>query len=236
MKSRPYGSWTRTGRPRRPRYDRLLLVVAGVGLIAASVGLVFADVRRASESVPEASSGGGAATKSDAMRLTIPSMKRVRDVPVYGDPVKEEAALRNGTLHVKGTGFPWDREANVYIAGHRIGYPRTDSFLVFWDLNKLRNGRRVVLTDSEDTRYVYKVFDRFVVGPDETSVTKPVEGTNIVSLQTCTLPDYSDRLIVRAELVRTLARNRPGKSRSGEPTGVAVPSARPWEAPRSRRA
>jgi sortase A len=28
----------------------------------------------------------------------------------------------------------------------------------------------------------------------------PVEGKNIVSLQTCTLPDYTLRLIVRAEL------------------------------------
>ncbi|MDQ4004084.1 MAG: sortase [Actinomycetota bacterium] len=29
----------------------------------------------------------------------------------------------------------------------------------------------------------------------------PVAGKSIVSLQTCTLPDYSDRLIVRGELV-----------------------------------
>jgi sortase A len=28
-----------------------------------------------------------------------------------------------------------------------------------------------------------------------------VQGKNIVSLQTCTLPDYSHRLIVRGELV-----------------------------------
>jgi sortase A len=29
---------------------------------------------------------------------------------------------------------------------------------------------------------------------------RPVAGKNIVSLQTCTLPDYAKRLIVQAEL------------------------------------
>ncbi|HZF59483.1 MAG TPA: sortase, partial [Rubrobacter sp.] len=59
-------------------------------------------------------------------------------------------------------------------------------------------------SDSEGQRYVYRVFERFVVGPDDGSVKEPVPGKNIVSLQTCTLPDYAERLIVRAELVRTL--------------------------------
>ncbi len=186
------------GPSRRPRYDRLLLVGVGVVLVLVSVGMVFADVREAGNTVPEA------APKSEAMTLTVPSMKRVEDVPVYGGPVAEETALHDGTLHVKDTGFPWQREANVYIAGHRLGYPRTDSFFVFWDLNKLKGGERVLLTDSEDTKYVYKVFDRRVVGPNEVSIKKPIEGKNIVSLQTCTLPNYSDRLVVRAELVRTV--------------------------------
>jgi sortase A len=34
-------------------------------------------------------------------------------------------------------------------------------------------------------------------------VTEPLEGRNIVSLQSCTLPDYSERVIVRAELKRS---------------------------------
>ncbi|MDQ3378388.1 MAG: sortase [Actinomycetota bacterium] len=39
-----------------------------------------------------------------------------------------------------------------------------------------------------------------MVNPDAYSVTQPVPGRSIVSLQTCTLPDYSQRLIVQAEL------------------------------------
>jgi sortase A len=174
----------------------LLLVGLGTILVLVSVGMVFADVREAGNAVP-------AAPKDEDMTLTIPSMKRVKHVPVYGDSVGDETALHNGTLHVKDTGFPWEREANVYIAGHRLGYPRTESFLVFWDLNKLNRGARVILKDSEDTKYVYRVFDRQIVGPNEVSVKQHIEGKNIVSLQTCTLPDYKERLVVRAELAKT---------------------------------
>jgi len=173
------------------------MVLAGVALVLVSVGLVLADVREAGNAV-------SAAPKDRALTLTVPSMQRVKDVPVYGGPAQDENALHNGTLHVNDTGFPWEREANVYIAGHSLGYPRTESFLVFWDLNELKKGRRVLLKDSEGTRYVYKVFDRRIVGPDEVSVKKPIEGKNIVSLQTCTLPDYKDRLVVRAELAKTV--------------------------------
>jgi sortase A len=165
----------------------------GVALVLLSVGMVFADVR---------SVGDQAATpKITTLRLTVPKLKRADNIPVYNGPAGDEAMLRNGALHVKGTGYPWQRVANVYIAGHRLGYPRTRSFLVFWDLNRLRPGDRVLLKDAEGRKYVYKVFDRFVVGPNDASVKKPIAGKNIVSLQTCTLPNYSERLVVQAEMV-----------------------------------
>jgi sortase A len=205
VRTQHYGSWTREGKSRRYfrsvwRPDRSLLVLTGLVLILLSVGLVFLDVRRAGDEA-----GASPPPKKDVtMKLSIPSMKRVENVPVYTAAANNEPALHDGTLHLKGTGFPWQREANVYIAGHRLGYPRTKSFLVFWDLNRLRTGRKVVLTDSEGERYIYRVYDRFVVAPDDTSATKPVAGRNIVSLQTCTLPNYTERLIVRAELTKTV--------------------------------
>ncbi|MBA3634832.1 MAG: sortase [Rubrobacteraceae bacterium] len=202
MRAERYGSWTREGKSTRYfrswwRPGRKVLVLAGLVLILLSVGLVFLDVRRAGEET------AAAPLKRDGiMKLSIPSMRHAENVPVYTAAAHNKPALRNGTLHLEGTGFPWQREANVYIAGHRLGYPRTESFLVFWDLNRLRMGRKVVLTDSEGERYIYRVYDRFVLGPDDTSATKPVAGRNVVSLQTCTLPNYTDRLIVRAELER----------------------------------
>src|SRR5215204_6512918 len=83
----------------------------------------------------------------------------------------------------------------------RLTYPGTKSNLVFWDLNKLQKGDEILLTDSEGTRYTYKVFEKQIISPSEVGILRPVKGKNIVSLQTCTLPDYSHRLIVRGELV-----------------------------------
>ena len=167
-------------------------------MILLAAGLVFLDIRSATEVV------GTPPVKDTTMELTIPSMKRVKDVPVYTGAADNRSALHDGTLHLEGTSFPWQRGSNVYIAGHRLGYPHTKSWLVFWDLNELRRGRRVVLTDSTGMRYIYSVYDRFILGPRDMSATKPVRGMNVISLQTCTLPNYADRLIVRAELVKTV--------------------------------
>ena len=135
-----------------------------------------------------------------AMTLTVPEMRRVDHVPVYTGTAGDKGALHDGTLHVKGTGFPWREGSNVYIAGHRMGFPGTKSYLVFWDLNTPKNGAKVILTDSNGTKYTYSVYKSFVVNPDALYVTKPVPGKSVVTLQTCTLPDYSQRLIVQAEL------------------------------------
>jgi sortase A len=140
------------------------------------------------------------APDNSTLKITVPEMQRVSDVPVYNGPATDEAALHDGALHLRGTGFPWQQGANVYIAGHRLGFPGTKSYLVFWDLDKLENGDEVILTDANGTRYTYEVFKEFVVDPGDTHVTQPVAGRNIVTLQTCTLPDYSQRLIVQAEL------------------------------------
>lgn len=135
------------------------------------------------------------------LRLTVPALERVQDVPVYDAAKGEyEDAMHDGTAHVKGTGFPWQDGANVYIAGHRVGYPGTKSNLVFWDLDKLKKGDEILLTDADGKRYTYKVFDKFVVDPSAVRVLRPVPGRGVVSLQTCTLPDYSQRLVVQGEL------------------------------------
>ncbi len=136
------------------------------------------------------------------LRLTIPKMAKIRnDTVPYSVSDDKQAFHDHAAVHVRGTGNPWDRQANVYIAGHRLGFPGTDSWLSFWDLNALRKGDRVYIRDAAGDRYVYRVFKKFIVGPNEVSVTRPLEGRNIVSLQTCTLPDYSERLIVQAERV-----------------------------------
>lgn len=48
------------------------------------------------------------------MTLTVPRLARVADVPVTTASAQDEQALDAGALHVEGTGFPWERNANVY--------------------------------------------------------------------------------------------------------------------------
>ena len=139
--------------------------------------------------------------ESKRLELTIPALDRVDKVPVYDAPESGyDKALHDGIVHVRGTGFPWHDVANVYLAGHRVGYPGTKSNLVFWDLNELEKGDEIFLTDTDGKRYTYEVFEKRVVSPHDGSLMRPIKGKNIVSLQTCTLPDYSHRLIVQGEL------------------------------------
>ena len=174
----------------------LLVVLGGLGLVGYALLAEDSPVSRLVNPTEEP-----AAPPDTTLQLTVPALARVDNLTVRTAPATDEAALESGGLHVEGTGYPWEGEANVYIAGHRLGYPGTDSYLVFWDLDKLQNGDEVILTDADGARYTYSVFTNFVVGPYDYQVTEPVPGKNIVSLQTCTLPDYSERLIVQAELV-----------------------------------
>jgi sortase A len=175
---------------------------SGVAVSDAPLKAKLVALAEATKDVVEKIQGPRAeAPKNEALKLTVPDMKRVDGLPVYNvAPRGYEKALHDGAVHVKGTGMPWQRQANVYIAGHRIGFPGTKSHLVFWDLDKLEDGDEVILEDANGTRYTYEVFKEFVVAPDDVRVLRPVPGKNIVSLQTCTLPDYKERLIVQAEL------------------------------------
>ncbi len=151
---------------------------------------------------PKPEGGGAEVPEDETLTLTIPKMDQIEEDAVPDAAGDDEGALRkHAAIHIKGTGFPWEGEANVYLAGHRLGYPGTDSFLAFWDQNGLEKGDEIFVTDSEGTKYTYRVFEEFVAEPTDLSVTKPVEGKNVLTLQTCTLPDYSKRLITRAELV-----------------------------------
>lgn len=62
-------------------------------------------------------------------------------------------------------------------------------------------GRVSVWEDRGTSRYVYRVSRRTVVGPNSVEVMNAKEGESLVTLQTCTLPDYEERLIVQGELV-----------------------------------
>ena len=152
--------------------------------------------------VKEAATAAEIGPSDETLRLTIPKMARISDAEIPTAEGNDEEKLRNySAIHLKGTDYPWEKEANVYIAGHRLGYPQTESFLAFYDLDNLEKGDTVYVTDANGKEYTYEVYSESVVGPFDFSVTEPVEGKDILTLQTCTLPDYSQRLIVQAEKV-----------------------------------
>jgi sortase A len=138
---------------------------------------------------------------NDMMKLTVPKMEQIKDDEIPTGLGTDETLFHDyAGVHIKHTGYPWEEEANVYIAGHRLGYEGTNSHLAFWDLNKLEEGDEFYITDSEGRQYTYVIFRKYVTTPANLRVLNPVEGKNIVTLQTCTLPDYTNRLLIRAEL------------------------------------
>jgi len=135
------------------------------------------------------------------MSLSIPSIG-LKNVPVM-DSVTTRA-LDRGVVHLPDTSLPWSDtpERNVYLAGHRLGWPGTGSHLVFYRLDELEEGERLTLRGREGTKYDYRVAESFKVRPDENWVTGRVRGRDLLTLQTCTpIPTFQWRLIVRAERV-----------------------------------
>ena len=134
------------------------------------------------------------------MGLTIKALG-LYDVPVYDSD--SQWALDNGVSHMPETSFPWSRtpQRNVYLAGHKLGWPGTDSHLVFYNLGDLGRGDKVLLKNRQGHKYTYRVTEAFVTDPRDSWVMGQVRGRDMVTLQTCTGPDFKKRLIVRADRV-----------------------------------
>jgi sortase A len=135
------------------------------------------------------------------LSLTVEALGLYR-VPVLSSDGLE--ALDSSLMHVPETSLPWDGGAqrNVYIAGHYLGYPGTASRLVFYNLDKLRNGDEVVLEDGRGrTYYRYRVNESFTAMPDDSWVMGQELNRDMVTLQTCIPPSFEERLVVQADRV-----------------------------------
>ena len=131
----------------------------------------------------------------------------VRSIGLYDVPIlRSDApdALDKGVVHARGSSMPWSDtpERNVYLAGHRLGWPGTGSHLIFYRLDELDRGDEIVLKDRDGKRYLYRVTESFAVKPTDTWVMGRLRGEDMLTLQTCTpIPGFEKRLIVRAERV-----------------------------------
>jgi sortase A len=131
----------------------------------------------------------------------------IEGIGIYEAPVFDSAsqwALANGVAHHPETSLPWSASAqrNVFLAGHRMGFRGTWSRMIFYNLDQLALGDRVVITDRAGRSYEYQVSETFLADPTEVWVMGQVEGRDMVTLQTCTpYPTFEKRLIVRADRV-----------------------------------
>jgi sortase A len=105
-----------------------------------------------------------------------------------------EEDLRRGPGHYPETVLP-GQLGNAAIAGHRTTYGAP-----FFDLNQLKAGDDIFLTDTQNRRWDYKVTRSFVVSPTDVSVLDPTPFAQL-TLTTCN-PRFSatNRLIVTAQL------------------------------------
>jgi sortase A len=101
------------------------------------------------------------------------------------------SAMDYGAIKLPNSAFPWQKGANTYIAAHRLGWPGTASYHQFYNLPALQLGDIVYLGDADGTTYTYKVSAFKEIAPNETWVTGPQNGRDMVSLQTC-IENYGD--------------------------------------------
>ena len=132
--------------------------------------------------------------------LTVKALG-IHDVPVF-DSVGDRA-LGNGVGHHPETSMPWTDapQRNVYLAGHRLGFPGTDSHLIFYRLGDLGDGDEILLKARDGKKYRYRVSETFKADPEDSWVMGQVRNRDMVTLQTCTGPGWERRLIVRADRV-----------------------------------
>ncbi|MGB3632583.1 MAG: sortase [Rubrobacteraceae bacterium] len=161
-----------------------------------------AEASERSQARPPAKSQPAArrpAPRGGKMALTI------EDIGLRNSPIEtsdEQQVLDRGLMHLPQTSQPWERDKarNVYVVGHRMGWPGTKSWKIFYRLDELKSGDQLVLTAGDET-YRYKVTEKFVVTPWDVWVTDPVKGRDLLTLQTCTGPNFDQRLIIRADRV-----------------------------------
>ncbi|HKH10697.1 MAG TPA: sortase [Rubrobacter sp.] len=119
------------------------------------------------------------------------------DIPALGlddnyvSDSQDPAAMDAGAIKLPSTGFPWQNDANTYIAAHRLGWPGTASDHQFYNLPNLALGDKIYLYDDNLTVYTYEVTGFKEVLPNENYVTAPQPGRDMISLQTC-IENYGD--------------------------------------------
>ncbi len=118
------------------------------------------------------------------------------------DPGVYLEALKKGVAHASTSYFP-DEDGTVYLFSHSTNYDWfvSDLNAVFYLLKNLSEGDLVVVF-YKGRQYTYKLREKRVVKPTETSYLIPQKGAKTLILQTCWPPgSTAERLLLFADLV-----------------------------------
>lgn len=126
--------------------------------------------------------------------IEIPSVN-IR-LPIYHG--ESEEVLKQGAAHLEQTSFPVPgTDTHACISAHS-GFP-TQKF--FDDIDELVN-QDIIYVKILKTTYVYRVFGKDVIEPDDISKLKIVKGENFLTLITCyPYGINSHRLLVHARYI-----------------------------------
>lgn len=138
-------------------------------------------------------------------KIIIPKIN-VEAPVVYDVPSISEAdvqkGLENGVVHYVTTPNPGEK-GNSVIFGHSSSniLNKGKYKFAFLMLKSLEKDDTFII-QKDGKRYVYKVYEKFVVSPKDLSVLGPTDKTATVTLITCDPPGTStNRLIIRAEQI-----------------------------------
>jgi len=96
-----------------------------------------------------------------------------------------EQALRSGLVHAQNSALP-DESGLVYIFGHSANYPwimpRTNG--LFFKLDKVEIGDKVKI-EYNGKHFLYHVFDKKIVNPDDLDSIKDKTDEDVLVLQSC---------------------------------------------------
>ena len=174
----------------------------------------------------------GSQPSTSANEVIIPKIN-VQIPVIYDQTSIDEAAiqasLENGVVHYSTTSSPGE-QGNTVIFGHSSNniLNKGKYKFAFVLLNRLQVGDTFTLTKN-GKRYVYRVYERKVVKPNDVSVLGPTDKVATATLITCDPPGTSlNRLVVIGEQIS------PNPSANTASTAVKsdnAPSTIPSQAP-----
>lgn len=118
------------------------------------------------------------------------------------DPKAYTDALKQGVAHASTSFFP-DQNGVVYLFSHSTNYEWfiKDLNAIFYLLKNLEQGDTIVLLYKGKT-YTYRLREKRITPPTDTSYIKPIEGERTLILQTCWPPgSTTERLLLFADLI-----------------------------------